>query len=144
MAEDEPQDRYPLPDGLGVRGTGLWRDLEGATEQDGSARILIIEACRVADRLERLDEILRGDVDTWMQFKLPRAAADGPDDGELVLHIDNALMEARQQQGVLRQILGQLRRMAGGEQGKDKRGRVSDLDQLAAARAARRSRAATS
>jgi len=68
---------------------------------DGASRLLLEEACRSADRLERLDEILRGDVDAWMTLRLPR----GESDDELVLHIDSALTEARQQQAGLKALL---------------------------------------
>lgn len=92
------------PIGLGGRGTALWEALTRAAVPDAGARVLIVEACRAADRLERLDELLRGDVQSWARVELPTGDGD-----ELVLRVNPLLGEARQQQTVLRGLLHQLR-----------------------------------
>lgn len=90
-----------IPADLGERGQALWDAL--ADGADPASAVLIAEACRIADRLERLSALLGGEEAEWARVQLPRG-----DDDELVLRIDGALTEARQQAQVLRQILGQL------------------------------------
>jgi len=89
-----------VPADLGERGQALWDAL--ADGADPASAVLIAEACRIADRLERLSALLGGEESEWARVQLPRG------DDELVLRIDGALTEARQQAQVLRQILGQL------------------------------------
>lgn len=92
------------PVGLGSRGRNLWRDLHKlGIYFDPAQTVLIAEACRIADRLERLDEILRGDTGTWASLVHDLRTED------YELKIDGAMSEARQQQNVLKQILVALR-----------------------------------
>lgn len=81
--------------------------------------VLLEEACRIVDRLGKLDELLRGDADVWARV-MHRTRTD---DYELV--IDSALIEARQQASVLRQILGGL--PLKGAVGDDEDGWLDDL-----------------
>lgn len=102
------RDYFELPEDLDERGAQLWRDMGGSYESDAGARMLLHEACRLVDRMEKLDRILRGDVDTWVSVDLPR---DGSEDEPLRLKVDGALAEARLHVTTLRQVLGQLRRV---------------------------------
>jgi hypothetical protein len=101
-------DFHDVPADLDDRGSQLWRDMGGSWEQDPGARLLLHEVCRLADRMEKLDRILRGDVDTWVKIELPRG---DDDDQPLRLKVDGALAEARLHVTTLRQVLGQLRRV---------------------------------
>jgi hypothetical protein len=69
--------------------------------------VLALEACRAADRLDELDSIIHGKgVLHLMQFRLKDLFS--PDDERRVsveVKFDSVLSEARQQQGVLRQML---------------------------------------
>ena len=65
--------------------------------------IVIIEAARIADRLEKLDRIVSGDEDTWMRLCAGR-------DDVVEVRIDSALSEARQQATVLRHLIAEVRR----------------------------------
>jgi hypothetical protein len=65
--------------------------------------VLLEEACRAADRLDRLDAVLRGESDFWVRF------AVDVDGREVTVVIDRALSEARQQQAVLKQLVAELR-----------------------------------
>lgn len=70
---------------------------------DGARGVALLEeACRIADRLDRLDALLRGKAEAWatVVYDLPS--------GTFVLRIDSLLIEARQQANVLRQILASL------------------------------------
>lgn len=63
---------------------------------------LLEEACRIADRLDKLDALVRGDAKVWavLVHDLRTETYE--------LRIDSALIEARQQANVLRQILAAL------------------------------------
>ena len=82
------RDYFELPEDLDERGAALWQDMGGSWEQEPGARLLLHEACRLADRMEKLDRILRGDVDTWVSIELPR---DGSEDEPLRIKVDSAL-----------------------------------------------------
>ncbi|MGL5909639.1 MAG: hypothetical protein ACRCZP_06535 [Phycicoccus sp.] len=80
----------------GPRGEQLWRDLLDA-HLNSPQRAMLEEACRIADRLDRLDAMLEG--------RQPWAQVTTDDRGELRLAIDGLLVEARQQATALRGLL---------------------------------------
>lgn len=111
---------------LGDRGARLWQE-EGGDKLTGGRRVLLEEACRTVDRLDRLDAILNGGSGEWMRF---RVSEDGT---EVTVTLDRALAEARQQATALKQIVAELRQGAAVEP--ETGGSV--IDQLAARRAQR-------
>lgn len=86
----------------GARGQEL---VDSLTEPNDppSLTVLVVEAGRIVDRLDTLDAVLSGDVDTWLTL------AEGRE-GEISVRIDSALTEARQQASVLRQLLVEISR----------------------------------
>lgn len=92
------------PSGLGARGRRLWREMHDLTAFNPAERVLLEEACRIADRLDRLDRLLTGSAQDWV--RLVESKGD-PERQEVV--IDNALSEARQQANVLKQLVAALR-----------------------------------
>lgn len=90
------------PAGLGSGGRELWLSI---TEHDLDAAqlVLLLEACRTKDRLDKLDELLRCDTEVWATL-VHRLRTD-----DYELKIDSALSEARQQANVLKQLLVSLR-----------------------------------
>ncbi|PWR08586.1 hypothetical protein DKT68_15330 [Micromonospora acroterricola] len=66
-------------------------------------RVILEEACRIADRLDTLDQVLSGDASGWMRLK------QSQDGSEVTVTLDNALSEARQQANVLKQLVASLR-----------------------------------
>lgn len=86
---------------FGVRGQRLWdahrEDVEGER-----GLVLLEEACRIADRLDALDGLLRGGAEVWCRI------VEDFRSGAIELRIDGALVEARQQANVLRQIVAAL------------------------------------
>jgi hypothetical protein len=138
------RDYFELPEDLDERGAQLWRDMGGSYEMDAGARLLLHEACRLADRMEKLDRVLRGDGATWVSIELPR---DGSEDEPLRLKVDGALAEARLHVTTLRQVLAQLRRvrptgrLLPGNNGDDspKKPERNPVDEIAARRDLRRS-----
>lgn len=106
----EPLNAALVPVGLAARGSALWEALSTGTGIDPAGAVLVAEACRIADRLEQLNGLLVGDEAEWARVQLPRREND-----ELILRVDGALTEARQQAQVLRQLLGQLGTTQAGE-----------------------------
>jgi hypothetical protein len=123
------------PAGLEARGRKLWKSIHDQHPNISEPeREVALEACRVADRLERLDVICRASepvIET--------------DKGGLITH--PAFGEARQQQNLLKQMVAALRlpdgangkrpqtRPARGTQApKGAGGTVSSLDRARAAR----------
>jgi hypothetical protein len=125
-----PVTRPAKSTGLGPRGRRLWREMAG-DKLDASKRVLLEEACRIADRLDKLDALLLGDVDAWFRFTADDSGA------EVTVTVDKALSEARHQAVALKQIVSELRQ---GAAAKPETG-GSVLDQLAARREARRTNA---
>jgi hypothetical protein len=117
------------PANLGTRGRALWRDVLAERDLDPAGRALLHEACRMADRLEQLDQILRGDIATWAV--IADDYAGGKRTTKVVL--DDALGEARQQAATFRQLLATLKLGTAVERQTER----GSLDQLAARRADR-------
>jgi len=76
-----------IPSDLDERGQALWDALADGADPASAV----------------LSALLGGEEAEWARVQLPRG-----DDDELVLRVDGALTEARQQAQVFRQILGQL------------------------------------
>lgn len=71
-------------------------------------RALALEAARMKDRLDQLDLVLAGDVDTWLEIAESRGR------GECVVIVDNALGQARLYAGTLRQTIAGIHELRGG------------------------------
>lgn len=97
----------PVTGDLGPRGRQLWADMSGL--QLGPAhRALLQEACRIADRLDRLDRMLEN-RDDWIQTRV----LDLGSTQHVRVTVDGMLSEARQQALALRSIVGELRQALG-------------------------------
>lgn len=84
-----------------VRGQRLW---DAHHEQVAGERglVLLEEACRTVDRLDKLDALLKGDAAVWCRL----VHNDRSDVYEVM--VDGPLVEARQQANVLRQLVAAL------------------------------------
>lgn len=90
------------PIGLGARGRRLWREMHALVEFNPAETVLLEEACRMADRLARIDATLRGKSE-FVRLRVDEA------DGDAVFVVDALLSEARQQANVLKQLIAALR-----------------------------------
>lgn len=104
-----------MPKGLLKRGRGLWETKVEIFAGHPLGQITLAEACRAADRCERLDAQLRGREKEWLSIEFdPWIREHLGDDGVTVVDVtakvvmSAPLREARQQQTVLRQLLAQV------------------------------------
>lgn len=114
---------------FGARAQRLWAELQAELKPTAGRLALAEEACRIVDRLDRLDALLRGDSDAWLRLRV------NEDTTEITVMVGQPLAEARQQAAVLKSIVGELRQGMDGKPASA--GVVNVLDQLAAARAKR-------
>jgi hypothetical protein len=96
--------QWPVPASLGVRGQRLWDEM--AALKLGPTHVLVLErACRMADRLARLDSLLEGG--DWLEGVVQRLGDDGV--VEVRVKVDRALGETRQHENVLKLLIAELR-----------------------------------
>lgn len=86
---------------LGARGRELWQELQPTIPGPLQAALLL-EACRIADRLDTLDRQLHGDA--WLRFRHDESGA------EVTVYVDRVLAEAREQATAFRGIVAELQR----------------------------------
>lgn len=96
------------PDSLQDRGKALWDALE--PDDVGPQAALVLEACRIADRLDELDSIIHGKgVLNLMKFRLHESWGEDGDRTVLVrVEFQSVLSEARQQALALERLLTRL------------------------------------
>lgn len=92
-----------VPVGLADGGAALWQAVTDDHTLDAAQKVQLLEACRSKDRLDKLDKLLRGDVDTWARL----THRTNTDDYEL--KIDDALGKANSTANLLKQLLASLR-----------------------------------
>ena len=89
------------PDALRAGGRVLWDGIAGSFELMPEQLVQLEEACRAKDRLDKLDRLLSGDVDTWAHIDF---------DGKPVsLRVDAALAQANTTANLMKQLLAALR-----------------------------------
>lgn len=93
----------PVPEELGKGGKALWRSIADDYDLDIMQRVQLEEACRAKDRLDKLDLILRGDVETWATIT-HRTQTD-----DYELKIDDALTKANATANLMKQLLAAMR-----------------------------------
>ena len=91
------------PRGLGKGGRVLWRSIATDHDLDVMQRVQLEEACRAKDRLDKLDLLLRGDVDTWATLTHRLNTED------YELKIDAALAQANATANLMKQLLAAMR-----------------------------------
>lgn len=77
---------------------------------------MLEEACRLADRLDRLDRLLSGEDAEWMRWRVDESGT------EVTVTLDKVLGEARQQQVALKTVLAELRSSRAAGAGAPRRG----------------------
>lgn len=88
------------------RGQRLWEQMHVGM---GPAQLVLLqEACRMADRLDRLDAVLEGRE--WLSFQVGEGGSEAAT--QVTVVVDRALSEARQQATALKQLVAELRQSA--------------------------------
>jgi hypothetical protein len=98
----------PIPAGLNTAGRQLWKSVTDEYELDRHELLLLREACRTADRLDRLADEAIGAPVTVENHR-----------GDQVAH--PAMVESRQQAITLTRLLASLRLPSGEEDGRPQR-----------------------
>ena len=96
-----------IPTGLGAGGRALWKSItDDHPILDAGQQVTLLEACRSKDRLDKLDDVLRGDSDTWMTLHVDPRSSDGT---IYELRITQALAQANATANLMKQLLAALR-----------------------------------
>lgn len=101
--------RYVLdaPRDLRDRGLQFWSEVTEAVDLDASGFLLLGEACRIVDRLDRLSGALNGQGRDWLKVG-DDIEEIGRGKVSVKVVVDGLLSEARQQQLALKTVLAQL------------------------------------
>lgn len=91
------------PASLRSGGRALWDAIADAHDLDATQLAQLEEACRAKDRLDKLDELLRGDLDAWLSIQ------EFDDGRPAVLVINSALTQANATANLMKQLLAALR-----------------------------------
>ncbi len=91
------------PTGLAAGGRKLWKSITDDHHLDAPQLVQLEEACRAKDRLDQLDRVLRGDVDTWAEI------VGDSDHMTCRLQIAPALGKANETANLMKQLLAALR-----------------------------------
>lgn len=91
------------PTGLRAGGKSLWSAIDSDNDLDATQLVQLEEACRAKDRLDQLDRVLRGDVESWSDAVF-RESTD-----RYELKIDAALSKANETANLMKQLLAALR-----------------------------------
>lgn len=100
------------PGDLRERGLVFWSEVTSTVELDPSGFVLLGEACRIIDRLDRLSDALNGKGRDWLKLadEIEVTAARFADGKKISVKVavDGLLSESRQQQLALKTVLSQL------------------------------------
>ena len=100
------------PGDLRERGLEFWSAVTDSVELDPSGFVLLGEACRIIDRLDRLSAALNGQGRDWLKLADEiEVTATRFGDGKNIsvkVAVDGLLSESRQQQLALKTVLAQL------------------------------------
>ena len=96
------------PTGLEARGAELWEAALASSDFDAAGLLLLGEACRTADIIERLSAALRSGSSEWVRLaEEAEVLADGAARVQIV--VNPLLGEVRQQRIALRTMLAHLK-----------------------------------
>lgn len=104
----------------------MWREMTAEGQLPALRAVLLLEACRIADRLDRLDVQLR-DGSEWLRVR----QVEG---GDAVVVVDRALAEARQQATALKVLVAELAKHSKASKPAVKGAGIADLTARIAAR----------
>lgn len=118
---------------LKAQGRALWDEITEAYDLDPAAKVVLGEACRMRDRLERFSAALSVQSTLWFELGEPEELRTG--DVQVQVVVNSMVGEARQMQAAVATALGKIGVL---KQASAKSSGPSVQDQLAAKRRARR------
>lgn len=139
VSQEELDPRPDLPEPpayLRAKGRALWDSVVSAYTLTPAALAMLGEACRTADRLERMAAALSSRSTLWFEVEPSLADQDVDTGAEFSVVVNGMIGEARQLQTTLRQTLTTLG-VVGVEAANTGQESTSVLDQLAQRRQAR-------
>lgn len=95
------------PGDLRARGLQFWTEVTEAVELDASGFVLLGEACRVVDRLDRLSDALNGEGRDWLKIS-DDIEEIGSSKLKVQVVVDGLLSEGRQQQLAFKTLMAQM------------------------------------
>ena len=87
---------------FGPGGAALWQAVTEAHELDETQRVQLVEACRMKDRLDKMDELLRGNIAAW-------ATIEHYEGNTSVLVISSVLDKANATANAMKQLIAAMR-----------------------------------
>lgn len=134
----ESSTEHPAPDKSYLRagGKALWDEVHALYEVDPIGEVVLLEACRMKDRLDRLAGALAASSALWFELGDPIETAQG--DTEIKVIVNGMIGEARQLQAAIAVALGKVGVLKPAKQASQG---VSVMDQLAKRRAERKAAA---
>lgn len=87
---------------LGTAGRAMWDDGHSSHELSATESVLLLEACRMKDRLDRLDQLTRKKSTKWLAVQVP----DGP---QLQLRVTSADTAANTAATAMKQLIAAVR-----------------------------------
>lgn len=123
VADGGKKDGYPAF--LRDAGRKMWDELHGQYAFDPASEVLLTEACRLKDRLERFAAALSSSKTLWFELGDVEETMDG--ERQVSVVINSMVSEARQTQAALGVALGKLGVLTPGEK---KQGGPSMADEL--------------
>lgn len=121
------------PDFLWSGGRALWDSVRANYDLDPTAEVLLLEACRLKDRLDKFTAALSSNSTLWFELKEPEELKDGTMQMQVV--VNSMVSEARQAQAALGQTLNKIGVL---QQAERRSEGVSMMDQLKLKREERR------
>jgi hypothetical protein len=91
--------------GLGPTGRALWEQVMAAEKLGPMQRVLLMEACRIADRLDKLETQLTDPESEWLRVEPDYENPTAP----VEVVVDKALAESRQQATALKGLIAEIR-----------------------------------
>lgn len=99
----------PNPHRLGDRGLALYDAVAEGRKLSAPEVVTLVEACRLADRLERFDGLINGDRDSWLQLDLNETG------DEITVVLTDVVRQARMHAATLKTLLAGFESSAGAE-----------------------------
>lgn len=123
---DETSPPPSLQRGFSVNGQDYWTKMQKAYKITAEIEPLLVEACRMIDRLDKMDETLKG-RGAWLYLRIK----GNPEDQTYNVIINSVLRESREMATALRGLVAEIRsKLAAGADAPKAKPKVSAIEGL--------------